>query len=143
MQAAFIDAWRHAASYDSQQATLSTWMLRIVRNRSIDAVRRNSRHEARLRRCGEALDPVLDHDGVHDVIVDRERALLLRAAIERLPTDQRRAVRLAFLDELSHTEISERLGIPLGTVKSRVRLGLTRLRLELGASSSVSAQSMA
>jgi RNA polymerase sigma-70 factor (ECF subfamily) len=131
LQSAFVDAWRHAHTYDPQRAALSTWFLRIVRNRSLDAVRRRDRDEARVRRYGVRTAPGSHELGVEETVVDRERAAAVRAALERLPGEQAEAVRLAFLDDLSHTEIASALDVPLGTVKSRVRLGLRRLEREL------------
>jgi RNA polymerase sigma-70 factor (ECF subfamily) len=131
LQSAFVDAWRQAHTYDPARAALSTWFLRIVRNRSLDAVRHRDRYEARVRRYGARLDPSADVSGLDEAVADRERAVAIRAAVDRLPGDQSEAVRLAFLDDLSHTEIAARLGVPLGTVKSRVRLGLRRLEREL------------
>src|SRR5918994_1780271 len=131
LQSALVDAWRQAHTYDPARAALSTWFLRIVRNRSLDAVRHRDRYEARLRRYGARLDPGVDVVGVDEAVADRERSAALRAALDRLPREQAEAVRLAFLEDLSHTEISAALGVPLGTVKSRVRLGLRRLERAL------------
>jgi RNA polymerase sigma-70 factor (ECF subfamily) len=84
-----------------------------------------------VRRYGARLDPAAEVIGVDEAVAERERAAALHAALDGLPREQAEAVRLAFLEDLSHTEISAALGVPLGTVKSRVRLGLRRLELAL------------
>lgn len=126
-QEAFVRAWRHAAAYDPRRGSVVTWLLTITRNLAIDAVR--------VRR-----PLVLDPDaivGLHQVSAERGPAELadlgddtarLRAAIARLPEEQRRAIILAGL--LGHTarEISESEGIPLGTAKTRIRTALQRCR---------------
>src|SRR5918995_5461449 len=74
LQSAFLDAWRQAHTYDPARAALSTWFLRIVRNRSLDAVRHRDRHEARLRRYGARLDKSLHVTGVDETVAIREQA---------------------------------------------------------------------
>ena len=131
LQTAFFDAWRRADTYDPSHAALSTWFLRIVRNRSLDALRHRDRYEARLRRYGAEVAQESHTIDLEEIIAERARAASILAALARLPHGQGDAVRLAFIDELSHTEIAERLGVPLGTVKSRIRVGLRRLELDL------------
>lgn len=128
MQNAFLDAWRSASIYDPARGTLSAWILSIVRNRSIDAVRRVRASPASLAVDGTALDDLAGPDDVFADVVDADRARLLHDALAVLPDEQLDAIEMAFFDGLTHTEIAERLALPLGTVKSRLRLGLSRLR---------------
>lgn len=127
-QEVMVTLWRKADLYDPAKSSLATWLHRIARNRRIDAARR-------LR--GAALDPEdpllqpagpADADEGLDAVRREER---VRAALEGLPSEQIELVRLAFFFGLSHSQIAERTGLPLGTVKSRIRLAFTHLRRRL------------
>jgi RNA polymerase sigma-70 factor (ECF subfamily) len=127
--------WRKAALFDPSKSSLSTWLYRIARNRRIDLARRNK---------GEfdADEPALQPAGTPDLdrLVDQQREEeSVRSALSTLPPEQLELVRLAFFDGLSHSEIAERRGLPLGTVKSRIRLAFTRLRRVLEADGVVEA----
>lgn len=129
-QDALTTLWRKAALFDPEKSSLATWLYRIARNRRIDMLRRDRASII------EPEDPVFDAADETDVeaqvdIHQREEAV--RAAMEHLPQEQLVLVRLAFFDGLSHSQISERTGLPLGTVKSRIRLAFTRLRRSLEA----------
>jgi RNA polymerase sigma-70 factor (ECF subfamily) len=129
VQEAFLAAWRAGHTYDGSRGSTRTWILTLVRNRAIDVVR------ARQRRPIQPLDDALDPPDATDVPlqaelnVDAER---VAEALFRLPPEQRMAIQLAYTSGLSHTEIAAKLGVPVGTVKGRIRLGLDRLRQALG-----------
>jgi RNA polymerase sigma-70 factor, ECF subfamily len=131
VQDAFSSIWRASGTYRPDRASAAAWILTVVRNRAIDAARRDARLEARS---------VLDHDlagypAAHDVAgeaLDRVAAGEMRVVLERLPDVQREVIILAFYGQLSHSEIADALDLPLGTVKARMRRGLHALREELG-----------
>jgi RNA polymerase sigma-70 factor (ECF subfamily) len=127
VQDAFVAAWRRAATFDAARGGARSWLLGIVHHRAIDRLRA-------VRSGGAAatgLDPSLGGDEAADVWrevaarLDRRRIV---EALRTLPPVQREAVELAFFHGLTHVEIAERLDLPLGTIKGRVRLGLTKLR---------------
>jgi RNA polymerase sigma-70 factor (ECF subfamily) len=122
--------WRKAHLYDPAKATPATWLYRIARNRRIDVARRN---RVTLIEPGDAAFDIVDENAVDpDASVDaRDRDDALRIAMADLPAEQLALVRLAFFDSLSHSAIAERTGLPLGTVKSRIRLAFSRLRRAL------------
>jgi RNA polymerase sigma-70 factor (ECF subfamily) len=122
--------WRKAALYDSAKATPATWLYRVARNRRIDLARRD---RVAIIEPGDAAFDVVDENAVSaDRSVDaRDREEALRTALATLPPEQLQLVQLAFFDSLSHSAIAERTGLPLGTVKSRIRLAFGRLRRTL------------
>ena len=126
-QDAMATLWRKAALYDPGKATPATWLYRIARNRRIDLARRD---RVSLIEPGDAAFDIVDENAVDpDRSVDaRDREEALRSALVQLPPEQLELVRLAFFDGLSHSLIAERTGLPLGTVKSRIRLAFGRLR---------------
>lgn len=127
VQEAFLSFWRSRARYRPEEGTVASWLLGIVRNRAIDGLRRQGRHDSR--RAGEYVEgQVAATDDVPETIGDRDRATRLRAALDRLPAAQRDVIALAYYGELTHTEIASRLDLPEGTVKGRMRLGLAKLR---------------
>ena len=132
VQDAFLGAWRSADRYVSGRGSVKTWLLSIVHHRAIDAVRRR-RPTSELPAEGEgrAVPQALTLPDVWGEVsdgIDRDR---VATAVAVLPDAQREALELAYWAGLSQTEIAERLGVPLGTVKSRVRLALVALRREL------------
>lgn len=121
--------WRKALLFDSKKASASTWVFRIARNCRIDLARRN--REERLE-TEDAL-AIPDQADASDVTVDiAQRDEQVRAALGNLPQEQKEMVQLAFFEELTHNQIAVRTGLPLGTVKSRMRLAFSRLRRDLG-----------
>jgi RNA polymerase sigma-70 factor (ECF subfamily) len=124
--------WRKATLFDPARSSLRTWLYRVARNRRIDMVRRE--RVDFLDPSVFALDVVDQSIGDADQGIDmRDREQALRRALLALPEDQAALVRLAFFESLSHSEIAERTQIPLGTVKSRIRLAFARLRRQLEA----------
>ena len=131
VQEAFLSLWRSGARYDHTRGSVRTWILGIVHNRAIDALRRTLVHERR-RASDEGLDRRLQApERTEAEAVRRDDARHVRAALDTLPSDQRRVVELAYFGGFSQSEIAEAIDAPLGTVKGRMRLGLQRLRHEL------------
>ncbi len=128
-QEVMVTVWRKAELYDPSQASVSTWIFRVARNRRIDAQRRKNRPEL------SPDDPMLQPAGVEepDVTINRGQIeAVVRAGLKKLPSDQLSLIQAAFYDGLSHSEIAKAFNLPLGTVKSRIRLAFQRLRGELG-----------
>jgi RNA polymerase sigma-70 factor (ECF subfamily) len=128
-QEVMITLWRRAALYDPAKAGVSTWIFTIARNKRIDLLRRDARGRP------DEDDPTLDpgpEAGPERHFAGAERDARVREAVLALSEEQREVVRLAFFAELTHGEIASRLSLPLGTVKSRLRLAFNRLRAELG-----------
>jgi RNA polymerase sigma-70 factor (ECF subfamily) len=129
---AFLRIWRAAASFHPERGALRSWLLTIVRNAAIDTIR--ARHLAQRPETANALGDLhaAGEEDVAALVTATAEAARLRAALTTLPPAQRDAVELAFFAGLTHGEIARRTGLPLGTVKGRVRLGLRRLRHDLG-----------
>lgn len=128
-QETLLAVWRKAVTYRPERAGASTWVYTIARNLRIDRLRREQRAEAIC--LYDALEP----DGPvtpDDQVEAAQHESRVREAIETLPNEQIRVLQLSFFEGLAHGDIAERLGIPLGTVKSRLRLAMARLREHLG-----------
>ena len=126
-QEALIAVWRKAGQFDPATTGVAAWIYTIARNLRIDSVRKS------VRRGGSSQAPDLadaaDPADTADVVISRvEDASRVKAAIERLSMEQSSVIRLSFIEERPHPEIADLLGIPLGTVKSRIRLAMNRLR---------------
>jgi RNA polymerase sigma-70 factor (ECF subfamily) len=127
-QDVMVTVWRKADLFDRTQASVSTWLFRVARNKRIDAIRRTTKPEL------DPNDPLLlpsAPPAADQLITGAERDRLVRAAIVDLPEEQRQLLQQAFYDGLSHREIAEQTGTPLGTVKSRLRLAFLKLRSKL------------
>jgi len=127
-QESLIMLWRRAASFDPELASVATWVFTIARNKRIDRLRRERRPEF------DPADPAFlpEPEPPPDHHVDRQQADdRLRAAIALLPDEQGRLLQMAFHEDLSHRDIATRENLPLGTVKSRIRLALAKLRTAL------------
>jgi RNA polymerase sigma factor (sigma-70 family) len=128
VQDAFLTAWRTAASFDPGRGKASTWLLTLVHRRAVDVVRREDR-----RRAGPLDDaPVASGDATDETAEIREQRRAVQAALTQLAPEQREALELAYYGGLTQSELAERLGVPLGTVKSRMFAALSRLRDLLG-----------
>jgi RNA polymerase sigma-70 factor (ECF subfamily) len=123
-QETLLTAWRRADQFDPALGSASAWIFTIARNLRIDAVRRD-RLVPRLELMAEEPDPPPPADRL---IESGQHAARLREALARLPAEQAEVIRLSFFDDRPHAEIERALGIPLGTVKSRLRLAMARLR---------------
>jgi RNA polymerase sigma-70 factor, ECF subfamily len=129
-QDAFHSVWRQARSYRSERGSVRTWLLAICRNAAIDWRRtRGKRLEREV--TIEAVVELLSDARVDEGVVDALRAERIRAVVGQLPPEQRDVLALAFWGGYSQSEIAERTGTPLGTVKSRVRLAMNKLRESL------------
>jgi len=124
-QETMLSVWRKAAYFDAGKANVSTWVFTIARNLAIDQGRRGQVAQKFLPDPADLPDDVVQPD---DALVSVERSERVREAMQRLSPEQMEIVRLFFFLEQPHSEISRSLGIPLGTVKSRVRLALARLK---------------
>ncbi len=127
-QDVMVTVWRRAETFDASQASASTWIFTIARNRRIDQIRRQRRPEV------DPNDPMFVPEAppsADSLIEASEREARLRAALKVLPEEQRSLLRRAFFEARSHSEIAAETGIPLGTVKSRLRLAFGRLRRAL------------
>lgn len=125
-QEVMLTVWRKAEQFDPQRAQVSAWIFQIARNRRIDLVRKEHRP------VPEELKPIEEtEDDASQIMAMEQEAGKLKAALASLKTDQRDMIEKAYLGDLTHQEISQQTGLALGTVKSRIRLGLERLRHEL------------
>jgi RNA polymerase sigma-70 factor (ECF subfamily) len=128
-QEAMVQIWRKAHHYDPQKAAVTTWIFRVARNLQIDRLRKHKLHEVELNVETEHHD---DEDGHHERFEKRPDADRLKALVGTLPEEQIDVIRLAFFEGLSHSEVSHHLSIPIGTVKSRLRLAFSKLRMSMG-----------
>jgi RNA polymerase sigma-70 factor (ECF subfamily) len=128
VQDAFLAAWRTAVAFDPRRGSASTRLMTLVHRRAVDVVRREDR-----RRAGVLDDaPIPSGDATDEAAELREQRRSVQAALAQLGANEREALELAYYGGLSQSEIAERLGVPLGTVKSRMFSGLARLRDLLG-----------
>jgi len=132
VQDAFVSLWRQAARYDAARGRVRAWLLTIVHHKAIDAVRRRSgRAERALPDGPEEL--VAAHGDPVEMAESMLNAAAVREAIQRIPDDQRRTIEMAYFMGLTHVEIAEAMNVPPGTVKSRLRIGLDKMREHLRA----------
>jgi RNA polymerase sigma-70 factor, ECF subfamily len=131
VQEAFLSIWRSRLRYDKTRGSVRTWVLGIVHNRGIDALRRSTVHDRRR----ETLDGVEERYEARErtdvEAARREEARSVRGALETLPAEQRRTIELAYFGGFTHNQIAKLLDEPLGTVKGRMRLGLEKMRREM------------
>lgn len=134
VQEAFLSIWRSGARYDRGRGSVRTWILGITHHRAIDALRRGvvqDRHRASDEGIEERFEAVERTDAE---VARREEAQEVRGALVGLPQDQRRAIELAYYGGFTQSEIAEMLGVPIGTVKGRMRLGMDKMRGQLAPS---------
>jgi RNA polymerase sigma factor (sigma-70 family) len=131
VQDSFLGLWRNAARYAEDKGTVKGWLLAIVRHRAIDSMRRRRNGVVIGDETEEPLPAALTLPDIWPEVSGRLDAQTIRLALAKLPEAQRDAIELAYYDGLTQREIATRTGAPLGTVKSRMRLGLVSLRREL------------
>ena len=136
LQEVFLQAWRRAATYDPDRGSPEAWLLTMTRTRGIDKLRSTRRRDERIRPVEDS-SPA-DQGAVASGAAQSEAKLTVMGALAGLPDLQRRVLELAYFDGLTQSEIATRLGEPLGTVKTRMRTGLDRLRGFLGSASGAS-----
>lgn len=130
LQEAFVQMWKNSAAYDARRSSLFTWAVTIARNKAIDRLRaRHRRFKVVEAVTVEAeVAPGAAAEQADEALSQRDERSRVRAALAKLPPDQRAAIDLAFFDGMTQAEISAKLGTPLGTVKARIRRGLLALR---------------
>lgn len=129
-QEVFLKLWRQPESYNADRGALSSWLLSVAHNRAVDVLRRRHVREER-----SLSDGSIPEEAIPDGVVDpgeaaglQETAAAVRRAMSQLPEAQRQAIEMAFFQGKTHVEIAEELGEPLGTTKTRIRLGMRKLR---------------
>ncbi len=130
-QDTFLSLWRTADRYDTHRGTLKTWLLSMVRNRSIDWLRREARHDRDLEIDDALVGRLEAAERTEEQAASREESRHARQLLISLPTDQRQVIELAYFKGLTYRQVAEQLGIPEGTAKSRIRLGLGRMAQRL------------
>ncbi len=128
----FVQVWRRAASFDARRGSPTAWIMMIARTRILDRLR-SRRAGVVLKPMGENLpDAPAAEDWPIDLAISQEDAATVRQALASLPPDQKQAVELAFFEGLTHADIAVRLNVPLGTIKTRIRLGLMKIKDRIG-----------
>jgi RNA polymerase sigma-70 factor, ECF subfamily len=131
-QEAFLSLWRSGDRFDATRGSVRSWTSGIVRNRAIDALRRGAGSAPKLDFDDDALVEATPSDRLTDSeAIRRETATQIRGALRDLPEEQSQVLGLAYFGGFTHAEIAEMLGMPLGTVKGRMRLGLEKIRFAL------------
>jgi RNA polymerase sigma-70 factor (ECF subfamily) len=131
VQETFMRVWNRAQGLDSQKGSVGPWLLAVARNRAIDYLRSAGGRERNALEFEETDHPALYVDMERDIL-SSDKARRVKTAVEKLSPHQREVIELAYFEGLSQTEMAERLGQPLGTVKTWVRAALKTLRDELG-----------
>lgn len=129
VQDVFLQIWEKAATFDAVLGSPFHWAMRITRNRSIDRLRSRQRRTKLAAQFQENFE--ITKDGPAAVELGEEAVVQIRSTVGNLPADQRRVIEMAFFGGLTHVEIAETLGEPLGTVKARIRRGMLKLRESL------------
>jgi RNA polymerase sigma-70 factor, ECF subfamily len=132
VQEAFLSLWRSSRAYDPARGSVRSWVLSVVHNRAIDALRRQGSRDRRDVPDDGIAERLSAPDRTDAEAERREDARRVRAALDELPPDQRRVIELAYFGGFTHSQIAEMLDLPPGTVKGRMRLGLTKMRYVLG-----------
>ena len=132
VQEAFLSLWRSGTGYDRARGSVRSWVLSAVHNRAVDALRRKGAKSGRDVSDEGIAERLRAPDSTDVQVEERDQARRVRGALGTLPDDQRQVIELAYFGGLSHTQIAEVLDLPPGTVKGRMRLGLSKMRSALG-----------
>ncbi len=134
LQDVFVQIWEKAARYDPTLGKPLTWAVTLTRNKAIDRLRstqRRNRLQDSVQRESEIFEQFDDRNSF-DAVASSELGMLVRGALEKLSSDQRQVIELAFFSSMTQSEIAERLDQPLGTIKARIRRGMMKLREVIG-----------
>ena len=131
----FTQVWRSASVFDPARGTVTAWLVTMARSRAIDKLRSAGPRALTRESIEDGFELVEKRATPEQSSLVNQRRRIVQSALATLPVEQRKAIGLAYFEDLSHQEISERLGLPLGTVKTRIRLGMLRLRDLLGTES--------
>jgi RNA polymerase sigma-70 factor (ECF subfamily) len=137
IQESFLSLWRSGERYDRSRGGVRSWVLGVVHNRAIDLFRRDSVRTAKDVADDDAVERLPSPDSTEREAHRRDAASQVRVALTDLPEDQRKVIELAYFGGFSHSQIATMLSLPAGTVKGRMRLGLTKLRVSLDQMSGV------
>ena len=137
VQEAFMSLWRSGARYDRTRGSVRSWVLGVVHNRAIDALRRHVTRDSRDVADAGIAERLPAPELTEVEAARREESRAVRSALSALPAEQRQVIELAYFGGFTHTQIADMLGAPVGTVKGRMRLGLSKMRLALGEPSEV------
>jgi RNA polymerase sigma-70 factor (ECF subfamily) len=132
VQEAFLSLWRSGSGYDRARGSVRSWVLSAVHNRAVDALRRTGAKAGRDVSDEGIAERLPARDTTDAEVERRDESRRVRSALDELPPDQRQVIELAYFGGLSHSQIAEMLDLPPGTVKGRMRLGLTKMRQALG-----------
>ncbi|MFZ0090453.1 MAG: sigma-70 family RNA polymerase sigma factor [Solirubrobacteraceae bacterium] len=128
VQEAFLSLWRSGARYDRTRGSVRSWVLSVVRNRAIDLFRKDIVRTGKDVSAEETIEQMASAEDIASDAERRQDAQGVRSALAELPVDQRQVIELAYFGGFSHSQIAQMLELPAGTVKGRMRLGLTKLR---------------
>jgi len=132
VQEAFLSLWHSRTRYDRNRGSVRTWLLGIVHNRAIDALRRRSVRDRGLVHDEGIEERVAAPDRTDLEVARREEAREIRDALDELPQEQSQVIELAYFGGMTHVQIAAKLQMPVGTIKGRMRLGLSKMRMALG-----------
>lgn len=124
----YNQVWRIAKSFDAGRGTVTSWLMTLTRTRSLDKLRARSSRQKNIEPMHEQFDAPANVSTPEQQSASAQQRRIVLEALNQLPQDQRRALEMAYFQGLSHPELAEKLGEPLGTVKTRIRLGMMKLR---------------
>ena len=127
----YTQVWKNANRFESQRGSVMAWLVTITRSRAIDRMRSQKNHALTSSGEKDLAEIATTIETPESQSLEKESVRYVRRALEDLPTEQRDAILLSFFNGLSHPEVADKLGIPLGTVKTRIRLGMSKLRESL------------
>ncbi|NVK20375.1 MAG: sigma-70 family RNA polymerase sigma factor [Methylocystaceae bacterium] len=128
-QQTMLQVWRKGHTFNADKAAASTWIFRIARNLRLDILRKEKHYDFDDHDLNEIED---DRDSQEEQVDQNQKAMIVRTALHQLPADQSEVIKLSFYEGLSHGDIAKRLDVPLGTVKSRIRLAFKRIKNTIG-----------